>query len=213
MKKIRLIIFDLDGTLFDAYPAIMDSFNYTMKKFKFPLRSALTIRRAVGHGDENLLRPFVDSGKLKKALSVYRRHHRIALLKGSRMFPRAKEMLLRFKRSGYRLAVASNRPTEFSMILIRKMGLSGVFDFILCADKLNTRKPHPGIIRSILRHFSFKPQEAVYVGDMAIDIQAGKRAKVRTFAVPTGSDSRQALRGEKPYRLINRISDLSGHLL
>lgn len=212
MEKIRLIIFDLDGTLFDAYPAIVDSFNYTMKKFKFPQRSAPVIRRAVGHGDENLLRPFVDSGKLKKALSLYRRHHRIALLKGSRMFPRAKGMLLGFKRKGYRLAVASNRPTEFSMILIRKMGLSGVFDFILCADKLNTRKPHPGIIRSILRHFSFKPQQAVYAGDMAIDIQAGKRAKVRTFAVPTGSDSRQALKREKPYRILGRISNLARFL-
>jgi len=59
MRRIKLIIFDLDGTLVDAYPAIISSFNYTMQKLNYPVQDVLTIRRAVGWGDENLLRPFI----------------------------------------------------------------------------------------------------------------------------------------------------------
>jgi len=60
MKNLSLIIFDLDGTLLDAYGAIIESFNYTMRKVGCPKRDSLTIRRAVGWGDEFLLRPFVE---------------------------------------------------------------------------------------------------------------------------------------------------------
>ncbi len=81
MKGTKLIIFDLDGTLVDAYPAIISSFNYTMQKLNYPVQDVLTIRRAVGRGDENLLKPFIKEKDACVALSIYRKHHKLALLK------------------------------------------------------------------------------------------------------------------------------------
>lgn len=208
MKNIKLIIFDLDGTLVDAYPAIIRSFNYTMKKLRLPALGSLTICRAVGHGDENLLRPFVNAKDLKRAVSLYRRHHKIALLKGSRLFPKVKQLLSSLKNKGYKLAVASNRPTTFSWVLIRHLKIGNYFDYVLCADKLKHRKPHPEIINKIRRHFSLTPPEVVYAGDMVIDLQAGRRAKVKTIAVTTGSNTREELKREKPYRIIKSLSCL-----
>jgi len=66
----KLIIFDLDGTLVDAYPAIINSFNFTMNAMGLPLRDDITIRRAVGWGDRNLLKPFVPS-KNSEPLFLY----------------------------------------------------------------------------------------------------------------------------------------------
>ena len=59
MGDIKLIIFDLDGTLLDAYRAIVRSFNYTMGRLGYPAQDALVIRRAVGWGDARLLKPFI----------------------------------------------------------------------------------------------------------------------------------------------------------
>lgn len=208
MKRIRLVIFDLDGTLVDAYQAIIRSFNYTMKRLGYPGQSALTIRRAVGWGDKRLLAPFIKTKDLNKALSIYRRHHRRALLKGSRMLPGAKALLSYLRKAGYRLAVASNRPTEFSRIIIRHLGLERYLDYVLCGDKLKHMKPHPEILNRIMERFKVKPPQAIFVGDMAVDARAGKRAKVRSVIVTTGSGTRQETAKERPYRIISRLAEL-----
>jgi len=212
MKNVKLIIFDLDGTLIDAYPAIVSSFNYAMSKLGYPKQNALAIRRAVGWGDENLLMPFVKKGDLNKALIIYRKHHKKALLAGARLFPEVRVLLARLKKEGYKLAVATNRPTEFSLILIRHLKLSRYFDYILCADKLKHGKPHPEIINRIRRRFYLRPDEVIYVGDMVIDIQAGRRAKVKTIAVTGGSSTWVELKKKRPCRIIQNIRALSGIL-
>lgn len=209
IRGIKLIIFDLDGTLVDAYRAITGSFNYTMQKLNYPGQRGAVIRRAVGLGDKNLLKPFVKPKDLKEALSVYRRHHKNALLLGSRLFPGAARVLDYFKKRGFRLAIASNRPTLFSRILIRRLGIEGYFDYILCADRLKYAKPHPQIINNIIRRFTVSPDETLYVGDMAIDAEAGRRAGVKTIIVTTGSSSAKEIKKEKPYRVIGRIRELS----
>ncbi|MFA5410753.1 MAG: HAD-IA family hydrolase [Candidatus Omnitrophota bacterium] len=205
---IKLVIFDLDGTLIDAYPAIISSFNYTMQKLNYPPQEALVIRRAVGWGDENLLKPFLSPKDLKKALYLYRSHHQRALLKGAHLFPKADEVLNYLWRKGYKLAVASNRPTRFSWILIRHLKLKKYFDYVLCGDTLKYAKPHPGILNKIMRKLKALPEQTLYVGDMAIDAQAGRRAKVRTIIVTTGSSSRAQIRKENPCRIITRLAAL-----
>lgn len=206
MNNIKLIIFDLDGTLIDAYTAISSSFNYVMKKMGYPKKSALVIRKAVGWGDGNLLKPFVSKQDLKSALSLYRRHHKASLIKYSKMLPHAGKVLRQLKKNNYKLAVASNRPTKFSLILIRHLKIEKYFDYFLCADKLKQGKPHPEILHKIMRKLSVKPSQALYVGDMVIDAKAGRRAGVKTIIVTTGSSGIAEIRKEKPYRIIRNIN-------
>jgi phosphoglycolate phosphatase len=212
MEYIRLIIFDLDGTLVDAYPAIIKSFNYTMRRLNYPIQNASVIRRAVGLGDENLLRPFIKEKDLNKATSLYRRHHKKALLKGSRLFPQVNKVLGYLKNKGYKLAIASNRPTKFSWILIKHLRLESYFDYVLCADRLRHIKPHPEILNKIMQKLSARPWQVLYVGDMTIDAQAGRRAKVKTIIVTTGSSTNYQIKKERPYRIIRKIKELRGIL-
>jgi phosphoglycolate phosphatase len=205
---IRLIIFDLDGTLINAYPAIVMSFRHTMRTLGYPQQAPSVICRAVGWGDGNLLRPFVEERDLPEALRIYRRHHAKALLRHASLFPRARALLRQLKKRGFALAVASNRPTRFSHIVLRHLHIVPFFDCILCADKLKHRKPHPEIIRKILYRLDVRPRETIYVGDMAIDAQAGRRAGVKSIMVTTGSSSRQELRREKPYRIVRGVADI-----
>jgi len=208
MKNIKLIIFDLDGTLVDAYLAIISSFNYTMQRLNYPTQSALIIRRAVGWGDNNLLKPFINKKDLKKALRIYRSHHRITLCKKSHLFPRVKMVLRYLKNKGYKLAIASNRPTEFSWVLIRGLKLKKYFTCILCADKLRHIKPHPEILNKIMQRFGLESKQTLYVGDMVLDAHAGRRAKINTIIVTTGSSAREEIEKEKPYLIIRKITDL-----
>jgi phosphoglycolate phosphatase len=208
MGNIKLIIFDLDGTLIDAYGAIASSFNFVMRKLGYPKQSYLTIRRSVGWGDKNLLAPFILEKDLNKAVQIYRRHHARALLSKSRLLPGAKMVLALLKNKGYLITVASNRPTRFSRILIKHLKIEKYFDFLLCADKLKKGKPHPEIIRRIMNRFKVTASRVVYVGDMVIDAQAGRRAGVKTVIVTTGSSHKEEIKKEKPYKIISGIRAL-----
>lgn len=208
MKDIRLIIFDLDGTLVDAYTAIIKSFNYSMRRLGYPRQIGSVIRRAVGWGDANLLKPFVKLKDLKKALLLYRRHHKKSLLKYSCLYPKVEMVLGYLKDKGYKLAIASNRPTNFSWILIRQLRLDRFFAYVLCADKLKHGKPHPDILNRIRQRFSVRPSQTLYIGDMTIDAQAARRAKVKAIIITTGSSKRAEIKQERPQMIIRRIIEL-----
>ncbi|MFH1441092.1 MAG: HAD family hydrolase [Candidatus Omnitrophota bacterium] len=213
MKKmkitgIKLIIFDLDGTLIDAYDSIERSFNFTMLKLGYQAKKHLIIRRAVGWGDKNLLKPFVSRQDLNKALLLYRKHHKTALIEYSRVYKYVYLLLNRLRKKGYKLAVASNRPTRFSWILLRHLRLEKYFDYVLCADKLEKGKPNPQILIKIMEKFKAGRQEAVYVGDMALDAEAGRRAGIKTIIVTTGSSTKNQILKEKPYLIIKSIKEI-----
>ena len=116
----------------------------------------------------------------------------------------------RLKEKGYKLAVASNRPSKFSHILLKHLNIGTFFDYVLCADQIRYGKPHPEMLNKIVKRFAFKKSQALYVGDMVIDAQAGKRAKINTVIVTTGSSSKLDIKREQPFRVISAISDLVG---
>ena len=201
--------FDLDGTLIDAYAAIYSSFNYVMRKLGLKPRSPGLIRRSVGWGDANLLRPYVSERDLGRSLRLYRNHHRLSLLRQSRLYPYARPLLRRLKAQGCKLAVASNRPSRFSLILLKHLRIIDLFDYVLCADKLKHGKPDPEILNKIIKKFSLKKSQVLYVGDMVIDAQAGRRAKVKTIIVTGGSSGIAEIRRECPFKVISGIKQLA----
>lgn len=208
MQNIKLVIFDLDGTLIDAYAAISSSFNYVMCGLGLKPKSLRLIRSAVGWGDVNLLRPYVPEHDLARALRLYRNHHKLSLLKQSRLYPQVKSLLQQFKFQGCKLAVASNRPSRFSLLLLRHLRIIDFFDYVLCADKLKRGKPNPEILNKIIKKFAFRKSQVLYVGDMVIDAQAGRRAKVKTIIVTSGSSSVIEIRKEQPFKIISEIRQL-----
>ena len=205
---MKLIVFDLDGTLINAYTPVYRSLNYILKQNGVRSVGHATVKSSVGWGDRNLLKRFLPPGKIAKALKSFRRHHQGALKSGVRFMPGAKRLLQALKKDGYRLAVASNRATFSSMTILKSLKAEKYFSYILCGDKLTHLKPHPEVLQRILKKFALKPTEALFVGDMTIDVQTGKRAKVRTIAVVTGSSTRVELLALKPWRVISRVDEV-----
>ena len=207
--SIKLIIFDLDGTLVDAYQAVARSLNYTLKKIGLPAQDHQTIKRRVGWGDRNLVEWFVPVGKVDQALGIYRRHHKKSLRMGTKFLPGVRKLLNHLRRKHYRLAIASNRPTAYTLIILRYLKIENLFDCVLCADKVSRPKPAPDLLSQIMRRCSWKPFEALYVGDMVIDVQAGKRAGVKTIAIVTGSSTKAEIRRQKPFRIVDHIGHVA----
>ena len=204
----RLIIFDLDGTLVNAYSAVTQSVNFTLVKLGFPKKSAYQIKRAVGWGDRQLMVQFVGEQEANRALKIYRPHHLKALQTSVRFLPGARGILKWCKAQGLMIAIASNRPTMFTKIILKGLEVDKLFDRVLCADKAKNPKPHPDILLQICRELKIKKQEAFFVGDMTIDLNCGARAGMRTVGVATGSNTKKELKELGPYKIIDSINQL-----
>lgn len=207
---IKVVIFDLDGTLVDAYPAVAASVNHTLKTLKLPQRTFLEIKYAVGMGDKHLLAHFVGAKRKTQAIKIYRANHGEALLaKGGVCFlPQVKELLKYLKAQGYCLAIATNRPQKFTQIILEKLKMAHFFDMVLCADTTKMPKPQPGMLLQILKKMKLIKAQAIFVGDMGIDVKTGKRAGIRTVAVATGSSTLSELKLLQPWQIISRIGKL-----
>src|SRR5206468_4299493 len=139
------------GTLVNAYRAVYRSINFALGEFGFPPVSAHVIKRSVGWGDRHLIEGFVGKEKAPAVLKLYRRHHKDSLTTGVKFLPGAKTLLNDLKRNGYRLAIASNRPTKFTKIILKILGIDRCFDCVLCGDQVKRPKPYPDMLWQILK--------------------------------------------------------------
>ena len=208
MSQVKLFIFDLDGTLVDAYKAVAQSINHALESMGYPRLTDTEVKRSVGWGERILIAQHVREDDIDKTLSIFRQHHRAALKTGVRFLPGARDLLQRLRAAGHRTAIATNRPTRFTHIILKQLNAADFFDYILCGDKVANPKPAGDMLEHILQKFELTAAEAVYVGDMAIDVEAGHAAGLRTVAVTTGSHRREDLDPAKPFAVIEHLRDL-----
>ncbi len=208
----KTIAFDLDGTLINAYPAVEESINYLMKEFGLPSIDGDVIKRAVGLGDRHLVQTFVGPERIERAMPRYREYHAQALLRGSSFLPGALEALEILKAQGYQMAIVSNRPKQFSMIVMEHLGMVHFFKRILCGDEVARAKPYPDILLQLMSELEVSKEELLYVGDMDVDVQTAKRAQVAMVAVLTGSCSEEELRANGAEIILNDVGELSSFL-
>jgi phosphoglycolate phosphatase len=207
-RKTKLVIFDLDGTLVDAFGAIADSINFMLRKMGQKPQSLKTVKRSVGWGVNTLVSCFIEPPRVDEALAIFRAHHDKRLRRNIRLLPGAKSLLPYLKKKGYILAIASNRPTKFCHIILRALGVDHYFDIVICGDAVKRAKPYPDMVRQILRTAGVTPGEAVYVGDMSVDVLCGRRANVFTVGIPTGSCTREEIQEAGPSVIIERLTQL-----
>jgi phosphoglycolate phosphatase len=208
MEEKKVFIFDLDGTLVDAYRAIEKSLNFTLRKFKRRPVSYQTVKRTVGRGDKRFMRMFFPGEEFNRALAAYRLHHARSLARFSKLKPGAKRMLYLLKKRNKIVAIASNRPAYFTDIIVRNLGIKKYFDGIWCADKTNGIKPNPKMINAILKKFSLSRSDAVYIGDMGIDLETARRAGVDAVFIKGGSSSVREVARFKNKRIIASLPEI-----
>jgi phosphoglycolate phosphatase len=189
--KIKLIIFDLDGTLVNSSVDIMNALNYAIGPYGLKKLTVAETISLVGEGVTSLIGKLLDKlpgqagadGKdvvLKRFLDYYSAH----LIDFTVPYPGVRETLERL--GEYRKAVISNKRSDLSMQILEKLELSDYFDFIWGSDSVPEKKPSPVPVLEMLKKVRCGPAEAVIVGDSNFDIEAGRAAGVRTVAVSYG---------------------------
>ncbi len=205
----RSIVFDLDGTLLDGYRAITMSLEYAMTSLGVPPWDAATVRRQVGRGLEVLLADAVGSDRALEGVRLFRERYPEVFLEHSSLLPEVGETVRLLAERGMPMGVASNKPSRFSSELLRHFGLAEALPFCWGPDRVARPKPDPEMVFRLLEELGTSAEEALYVGDMPVDIDSARAAGVTVWVIASGSSTREELEAAAPDRILDRFSDLS----
>ena len=205
------MIFDLDGTLVDGFDAITTGVNAARRHFGLSPLPGDDVRGRVGLGLLHLMADVVGAERAEEAAGVFRRAYDAACLPGTRAVPGLALTLTALSDRGIRLSVASNKPVPYSVRILDHLELSRHFDLVAGPENAGALKPDPAMLRACLDAMGTAPAEALYVGDMPLDAEAGARAGVAVVLVAGGSATATALRATG-LPVLGRLADLPGWL-
>jgi phosphoglycolate phosphatase len=148
----------------------------------------------VGRGLEHLVADLVGEEHVEDGVSSFREHYADVYLAKTFPLPTAHATLRDLHDRGYSMAVASNKPARFSEVLLREFGMLPFLDCVQGPDTSGTLKPDPAMLRNCLRSMSLEKDNALYVGDMVLDVETAARAGLPVALVMGGSSREAELR-------------------
>lgn len=185
---VRLLVFDLDGTLIDSKEDLANSVNHALVEFGIPPLPRRLIYGYVGNGATMLIRRALGPEReevLPEVLGVFLDHYRRHLLDTTVPYPGVEESL--GEHSGrYEMAVLTNKPVDMTHEILDGLSLSRHFVDVRGGDSFASKKPDPEGLLRIVDFRAASPVEALMVGDSAIDVLAGKGAGTATCGVTYG---------------------------
>jgi phosphoglycolate phosphatase len=193
LSAVKGVVFDLDGTLVDSYPAITDSLNHARAGWDLPPMTEDEVRLQVGHGLEVLIADLVGENRVEEGVVRFRERYAQVYASGTSILDGVAETLEGLAGAGYRMTVASNKPARFTGPILEHFGIDHLFDAVEGPDTAGVTKPDPAMIRRCLEAMGVACTEAVYVGDMVLDVESGQAADVGVILVAGGSSSVESL--------------------
>ena len=209
----RAVVFDLDGTLVDAYAAIHESLGVVLSAFGRPPVTRDETRRMVGHGLELLITEAVGGENVVEGVRLFRERYEKVGLESTRLLPGADSVTRALFERGIRLAIASNKPARFTRPLLAGFGISGRFAFVAGPDDGFPPKPAPHMVFMALGAMGVAGKDAVFVGDMPVDVATARAAELSIIALPTGSATRKELESCSPDAIVENLDALLPLLL
>jgi phosphoglycolate phosphatase len=210
---VRVLIFDLDGTLIDSGADLALSVNATLKETgRAPLHND-RIFGYVGQGAARLIEQALGPGatreECEQGLAFFLSYYRAHMLDHTVTYPGVREGLAAL--DGMPMAVLTNKPVRFSRQILEGLGLASYFRYIYGGNSFESKKPNPAGMGVLLRDFGAAPKQAMLVGDSEVDVQTARNAGTWCCCVTYGLGADQ-LANNPPDLLVNSLTELAAHL-
>ncbi|HKM48113.1 MAG TPA: HAD-IA family hydrolase [Terriglobales bacterium] len=192
--RVRLLVFDLDGTLIDSRLDLIHSVNAMLRHLERPELPGEVIASYVGDGAPVLVRRALgdpdDEAFFRNALEYFLGYYRLHKLDHTTVYEGISEVLAGLANSSSRvqrlMAVLTNKPVNPSRDILQALGLKDFFVSVYGGNSFTTKKPDPLGVRTILQETGVAANEALIIGDSSVDVLTGRNAGLWTCGVTYG---------------------------
>ncbi|MFH1793873.1 MAG: HAD family hydrolase [Pseudomonadota bacterium] len=209
------IVFDLDGTLIDTAPDLLDSLDHALLSAGMPGVDPVAHRSHVGFGGRVMIeRAFLAQRRelapeqLQDLLDIFLDHYSAQMPGKSAPFPGALDVITAFRGAGYLIAICTNKTERLAKRLMQALALENQFAAICGADTFGFRKPDPRHLTETIRLAGGTPANSIMVGDSRTDIDTAKAAGIPVVAVDFGYTDRH-VREFEPSVVISHFDELT----
>ncbi|GLO59690.1 phosphoglycolate phosphatase [Vibrio sp. MACH09] len=218
LSKVKLIAFDLDGTLLHSVPDLTIGVDAAVQALGYPPITEEQVSHWVGNGVEILLSRAIcrsitvsedlDRDELAKGREVFNKTYAECGHKKSHLYPKVKSTLETLHSKGYKLAVVTNKPSQFVPEILQQQGIEHLFSDVIGGEDFPVRKPDPIALNWLLEKYQLTSDEMLMVGDSKHDIQAAKNANCPSFALTYGYNHGKPISSANPDFVADQLSEL-----
>ncbi|MCD8167573.1 MAG: HAD family hydrolase [Bacteroides sp.] len=210
---IRLVIFDLDGTLLNTVADLAESTNYTLNKLGFPVHPTENYKFFVGNGINKLFERALPQEarteeNIQQVRTLFLPYYASHSHDKSSPYPGIPELLNKLREKDISLAVASNKYHQGTLELIAYYFREFPFIKVLGQREGINPKPDPSIVEEILQESGIKKEETLYVGDSGVDMQTALNAGVTACGVTWGFRPRTELEQFSPAYIVDTPEEI-----
>ncbi len=212
MDKLRVLIFDWDGTLVDSIKRIVAAMHMASDICAVPRCTDEEVRAIIGLAMPqayDVLYPAADDADLKQRyIHAYSEQYLLLEEQPSPFYPGVLDALEHYRSAGYTLAVATGKSRRGLHRVLSGHNMVDYFDITRCADETRS-KPDPLMLHEILNYCAATPEQAIMVGDSPFDLRMAKNANVPSVAVSYGAQPLSVLHQEQPILAIDDFYELT----
>lgn len=212
--RIRAVLIDLDGTMVDSAPDIVEAANRMLIELGAPPMSAALVASFIGNGVPTLVRRLLAASPTlagidpNNAQALFYRHYHDTNGRFSRLFPGVLAGLTALKHAGYRLACVTNKPIDYTEPLLQSFGLEACLQAVVGGDSIPQMKPDPAPLLHACRLLDVPPACAVMVGDSHVDVAAARAAGMTSYILRYGYPGPGGLDALEADVLIDSLTEL-----
>ncbi|MGB9721891.1 MAG: HAD family hydrolase [bacterium] len=175
-KKIKAVLFDLDGVLVDTYKVWYKLFNQTLTHFGYERIDLKTFAKNWGQSTEEDVRIFMPGTRLNDVVKYFSKNFS-KFIKYMKVNPEARITLQNLKRCGLKIGCITNSHRDITKLEIKKSKLEKFLDVVITADDVKKPKPDPEMLLKVCKKLKVKIDEIIFIGDTPTDLKTAKNAR------------------------------------
>lgn len=209
LAHLEAVLFDLDGTLIDTIPLILDSFRHATRTVLGQPVADDVLARNIGVPLAIQMREFTDDDALAdELLRAYREHNRAHHDQRARLFEGTAEALALIAARGVPMGVVTSKAREIALRGLDLFDLGRFFEVVVSMDDVDRFKPDPFPLFKAAEAMGVAASTTAYVGDSPHDVDAANRAGALSIAAPWGVSTRDRLLEAQPHFILDSMADL-----
>lgn len=216
LPRPEMVLIDVDGTLVDSVPDLAFCVDEMLKQLNMPTRGEASVRHWVGNGVERLVKRSLinelngepDEALYNKALPIFRELYAVNTSKRSCLYDGVPEALEFLATTGVKIGCVTNKASEFTLPLLKDLGISDYFETVLCGDMVERNKPDPLPLILSAEKLGVSPKASMMIGDSMSDVKAARAAEFSIICMSYGYNHGEDIRDYNPDAVVDSMAEI-----